>query len=233
MTKKLYQDIFFDLDHTLWDFETNSLETLKEIFEKYSLKAAGIPDVDVFIEVYHSHNHRLWSEYRRGEIAKEVLRVKRFGLCLNDFGITDPGIIEAIANDYVTISPTKTNLFPHAHKILTYLKSKYRLHIITNGFVEVQYTKLEHSGLRPYFIKVVTSEEAGVNKPDPAIFTYALKLANATAEASLMIGDNEEVDIDGARLAGIDQVLFDFADEHQDSMATYRITSLVQLAEFL
>ncbi len=142
-------------------------------------------------------------------------------------------IIDAIANDYVTISPTKTNLFPQALEILTYLKSKYRLHIITNGFVEVQYTKLERSGLRPYFIKVITSEEAGANKPAPAIFNYALELANATAAASLMIGDNEEVDIDGARLAGIDQVLFDFADEHQGSVATYRITSLQQLAGIL
>lgn len=233
MTKKLYQDIFFDLDHTLWDFETNSLETLKEIFEKHSLKAAGIPDVETFIEVYHRHNHRLWSDYRRGEISKEVLRVQRFGLCLNDFGITDPFIIEAIANDYVTISPTKTNLFPHVYEILTYLKSKYRLHIITNGFVEVQYTKLERSRLRPYFANVITSEEAGANKPDAAIFNYALKLANASAEASLMVGDNAEVDIDGARLAGIDQVLFDFTDEQQDSLATYRITSLSQLAGIL
>ena len=233
MIKKLYQDIFFDLDHTLWDFETNSLETLCEIFEKHALKAAGIPDVDTFIDVYHRHNNRLWGDYRRNEIEKDVLRVQRFELCLNDFGITDSLLIESIANDYVTISPTKTNLFPHVHEILTYLKSKYLLHIITNGFVEVQYTKLELSGLRPYFTKVITSEEAGANKPDPAIFNYAMQLANATAEGSLMIGDNEEVDIEGARLAGIDQVLFDFAGEQQDSRATYRITSLMQLAEIL
>lgn len=233
MTKKLYQDIFFDLDHTLWDFETNSLETLNEIFEKYVLKATGIPDAKAFVEVYHNHNHRLWSDYRQGKIEKEELRVQRFELCLNDFGINDPGLAEAIANDYVSISPTKTNLFPHVHEILAYLKSKYRLHIITNGFVEVQYTKLEHSGLRSYFTEVITSEEAGANKPDPVIFHYAMKRANATAETSLMIGDNEEVDIVGARLAGLDQVLFDFADEQQDSVATYRISSLAQLADFL
>lgn len=233
MTKKLYQDIFFDLDHTLWDFETNSLETLNEIFEKYELKAAGIPDAKAFVEVYHNHNHRLWSDYRQGKIEKEELRVQRFELCLNDFGINDPMLAEAIANDYVSISPTKTNLFPHVHEILAYLKSKYRLHIITNGFVEVQYTKLEHSGLRSYFTEVITSEEAGANKPDPVIFHYAMKRANATAETSLMIGDNEEVDIVGARLAGLDQVLFDFADEQQDSVATYRISSLAQLADFL
>lgn len=233
MTKKLYQDIFFDLDHTLWDFETNSLETLIEIFEKHSLKAAGIPNVDAFIEVYHNHNHRLWRDYRMGEIEKEELRVQRFGLCLNDFGITDSVLIESIANDYVSISPTKTNLFSDVHEILTYLKSKYRLHIITNGFVEVQYTKLEHSGLRPYFTEIITSEEAGANKPDPAIFKYALKLSNATAQTSLMIGDNIEVDIEGARLAGLDQVLVDFSDEHQDSRVTYRITGLIQLAKIL
>ena len=229
----MYRNIFFDLDHTLWDFETNSLETLNEIFEKYELNAVGIPDAKVFVEVYLNHNHRLWSDYRQGKIEKEALRVQRFELCLNDFGMNDPGLAEAIANDYVSISPTKTNLFPHVHEILTYLKSKYRLHIITNGFVEVQYTKLEHSGLRNYFTEVITSEEAGANKPDPAIFHYAMKRANATAETSLMIGDNEEVDIEGARLAGIDQVLFDFADEQQDSVATYRISSLAQLADFL
>ncbi|MDY0101860.1 MAG: YjjG family noncanonical pyrimidine nucleotidase [Lentimicrobium sp.] len=233
MTKKLYRDIFFDLDHTLWDFETNSLETLNEIFDKHALKAAGMPDANTFIEVYHRHNHRLWSDYRRGEILKEDLRINRFKLCLNEFDIHSQPLIEAIANDYVSISPTKTNLFPHTLEVLDYLGAKYRMHIITNGFEEVQFTKLRHSGLMNYFTEVITSEDAGATKPNPAIFGYALKRSGAKAETSIMIGDDEETDIKGAKQAGMDQVLFDVTDNQQGSLATYRITSLDQLTHIL
>lgn len=233
MTKKLYRDIFFDLDHTLWDFETNSLETLNEIFDKHSLNAAGIPTANDFIEVYHRHNYRLWAEYRLGKILKESLRVQRFELCLKEFGITNQAVSEAIANDYVSISPTKTNLFPHALEVLEYLAAKYRMHIITNGFEEVQFTKLRQSGLMDYFTEVITSEDAGATKPNPTIFEYALKRSGAKAESSIMIGDDDDADIKGARLAGLDQVLFDVADNQQNSLATYRITSLDQLTSIL
>lgn len=233
MTYKIYRDLFFDLDHTLWDFETNSLETLTEIFEKYSLGASGIPSPDDFIEVYHRHNYRLWADYRRGKIVKEVLRVQRFELCLQEFGIHNQTLSEAIANDYVSISPTKTNLFPHTLEVLEYLTANYRMHIITNGFEEVQFTKLKVSGLMAYFTEVITSEDAGATKPNPAIFDYALKRSGAKAETSIMIGDDADTDIKGARLAGMDQVLFDVADNQQDSLATYRITSLDQLTSIL
>jgi putative hydrolase of the HAD superfamily len=233
MTYKIYRDLFFDLDHTLWDFETNSLETLNEIYEKHSLKSTGIPTVNDFIEVYHRHNYRLWADYRRGKIVKAALRVQRFELCLKEFGIHNQPLSVAIANDYVRISPTKTNLFPHTLEVLEYLAAKYRMHIITNGFEEVQFTKLKLSGLMAYFTEVITSEDAGSTKPNPAIFDYALKRSGAKAETSIMIGDDADTDIKGARLAGMDQVLFDVADNQQDSLATYRITSLDQLTSIL
>ena len=226
-----YTDIFFDLDGTLWDFETNSLETLKEIYENHQLEQAGIPDFEQFIQVYHKHNVRLWNLYRAGDLEKEVLKRSRFGDTLNDFGIDNSSLIETIAHEYVSISPTKTNLFQHTHQTLSYLKGKYRLHIITNGFNEVQFIKLEKSGLSAYFNQIFTSEMAGISKPDARIFNYALNLAGASAENSLMIGDDEEVDIQGALNVGMDALLF----THDNPIAGkhHCISSLAELQHLL
>lgn len=233
MKKKTYRHIFFDLDKTLWDFDTNSIETFREIFDKYNLADKGVHSFDEFLEVYNKHNHILWEFYRQGEIVKEALNIRRFALTLHDFGIIDSLLSSSIAEDYVSLSPTKTNLFPHTIAILGYLSKKYFLHIITNGFEEVQYRKLNHSGLTMFFNEIITSEDAGAKKPELSIFTYALKRSGAAPGDSLMIGDDEEVDIIGAHEAGMDQVLVDYKREFLQTKATYRIESLDELYKML
>ncbi|MDY0344816.1 MAG: YjjG family noncanonical pyrimidine nucleotidase [Lentimicrobium sp.] len=226
-----YTDIFFDLDGTLWDFETNSLETLNEIYENHQLQQAGIPDFEKFLKIYHVHNDRLWDLYRAGEVEKDALKINRFVYTLNHFGIDNKMLADTIAFDYVSISPTKTHLFAHAHQTLNYLKFRYRLHIITNGFNEVQFVKLRKSGLSDYFTHVITSELAGVSKPDSGIFNYALTLAGARAQNSLMIGDDLDIDIHGAASVGMDQLYFSRAKLLTNNIN--RIQSLDELQRLL
>jgi putative hydrolase of the HAD superfamily len=228
-----YRHIFFDLDKTLWDFDTNSLETFRDLFKTYGLKRRGIESAEKFHTVYEFHNLALWEIYRQGKIEKADLNVKRFTLALEEYGIKDYELGRKMAMDYIHLSPTKTNLFPDTHRVLEYLKARYSLHIITNGFEEVQFRKLHHSSLSKYFTEVITSEDAGVKKPDPEIFNYALKRAGAGVTDSLMVGDDEEVDIAGAGGLGIDQVLVDFQNMVPGSKATYRIRSLDELTAIL
>lgn len=231
--KKTYRHIFFDLDRTLWDFDTNSEETFREIFYKYNLSDRGIDSFEEFLTVYNKHNLVLWDFYRKGTIEKEALNIRRFSLTLCDYGISDDLLSSNMAADYVTMSPTKTNLFPHVIDILEYLSPKYKLHIITNGFEEVQYKKIRYSGLMKYFNEVITSEDAGAMKPDLHIFNYAFQRTGALPEESLMIGDDEAVDIAGAHGAGIDQILVDYGGIAVDSRATYYIQSLEELYHIL
>ena len=139
----VYKDVFFDLDHTLWDFATNSKEAIAELYVRHELESRGISSFDRFHEVYIEVNNRFWTLYRLGKISKKVLRKIRFMSALQRFGIEDEELGERFSEDYLTLSPYKTALFPHAHDVLTYLQQKdYRLHIITNGFEEVQHVKL-------------------------------------------------------------------------------------------
>jgi len=151
-TKK-YKHIFFDLDMTLWDFEKNAFEAYEEIFERFNLHQLGIQNLDSFLKVYFEHNDNLWEMYRNGKIDKNNLRSERFRLTLIDFGIDEPSLAKMIGDEYVSISPLKTNLFPNTHEVLEYLRTRYHLHIITNGFDEVQHPKLRHSALDKYFVK--------------------------------------------------------------------------------
>lgn len=229
MHNKLYKHIFFDLDRTLWDFDRNAGETFNDIHDKYYLKDRGIADLDDFMSIYHKINLELWDQYRKGLIRKEELNVQRFSLTLDSFGIKDNGLSESIAKDYIEISPTKKHLYPGTYQLLEYLSSKYKLHIITNGFEEVQHRKLKHSELDQYFSCIITSEDAGYKKPHINIFKYAFSVAEALPAESLMIGDDIEVDIIGAKEAGMDQVLVDFDRILPDSSATYYVNSLFEL----
>ena len=151
----------FDLDRTLWDFEKNAFETLVELFQLHELQSIGVSSLEDFINCYKMHNEALWALYREGKVTKEVLRSKRFRLALNEFGIQDDYLAKKLGDQYIQQCPLKTNMFPFTHEVLSYLREKYHLHIITNGFEEVQHVKLEQSKLSPYFEQIITSEQVG------------------------------------------------------------------------
>jgi len=229
---KQYKHIFFDLDRTLWDFESNSVDTLHDIAKKQNLIHI-ISDFDNFIEIYKKYNVRLWELYRVNKIQKSVLRWKRFYLALLQFNIDDIELSKQIGEDYVTISPTKTKLFPYTHEILTYLQEKYLLHIITNGFEEVQHIKLLNSDLTKYFANVITSESVGVQKPALEIFAHSLKIADANKSNSIMIGDDIKTDIGGAMDFGIDQIYFNPLKHVINIKPTFEVTLLKDIKEIL
>lgn len=230
---KHYKHLFFDLDRTLWDFETNSDETLNEILIKYNLAAKGITSLQVFKEKYSGINTMLWSLYLNGKIIKEKLNLQRFNLTLEAFGIKDTQLANAIADDYVEMSPLKTNLFPHAMEMLEYLHGQYKLHIITNGFDEVQFKKLERTGMGRYFDQVITSEEAGAMKPKEKIFHFALNKASAKACESLMIGDEIEIDLLGAKAVGLDQMYVNHHGKIHAESFTFEVQSLSEIVDIL
>ncbi len=230
---KKYNHIFFDLDHTLWDFKTNSRHTLVEIYTHFNLEDRGVESERLFIEVYEKYNHRMWADYRNGKMSKKTLRTERFRQSLYHVGVKDVALSLEIADYYVDNSPVKTTLFPGAIDVLSELNSRYEMHIITNGFEEIQDIKMTQSGLHPFFNAVITSEKAGAKKPHPAIFEYSLKLANATPEESLMIGDNQLVDIEGAQKIGMDGVFFNPEEEDKLVIPCYEVKSLKELLNFL
>ncbi|HSH50530.1 MAG TPA: YjjG family noncanonical pyrimidine nucleotidase, partial [Bacteroidales bacterium] len=179
------------------------------------------------------HNERLWKIYRDGKIKKSVLIFKRFALTLEEFGVKDEGLAKIIGQDYIKISPTKKRIFPGTYETLEYLKNKYNLYIITNGFNEVQFTKLKNSKLDKYFIKIFTSENAGVQKPNAKIFEHALKSVNARKKESVMIGDDLDIDIIGAKKFGLDQVYFNPQEKKHSEDITHEISSLKELQNIL
>jgi putative hydrolase of the HAD superfamily len=228
-----YKHVFFDLDRTLWDFDRNADETFKVIYEKYELQKRGVGSLTAFREVYEEHNNLLWSYYRKGEIKKPILNVRRFEMSLNDFGIQDTVLACDIANEYTRVDPERIYLFPNAIEILKYLSANYQLHIITNGFEEVQYPKIAISGMKQYFDKIITSEEAGCKKPEKEIFNYAIQKANTSHGESIMIGDDLEVDIQGAKKAGMDQVFVNYHALEHDEKITFEVSDLISLKNIL
>ena len=200
--------IFFDLDHTLWDFDKNSEEALTEIYAELKLDLQ-VSSFERFLKKYREINQRYWNLYRQNLVSKEQVRDGRFIDTLSFFKLdnaTDLG--HKMSQLYVSTSPFKTNLFPYTHEVLMRLKSKYKLHIITNGFVEVQHIKLEQSNLSDYFDVIVCSEETGQKKPHKSVFELAMKKARATASESVMIGDSYEADVIGGLKAGMKAVWF-------------------------
>jgi len=228
-----YKHLFFDLDRTLWDFDAAAEVAFERIYEKYNLKALGIPNAHEFHEVYHPLNEQLWVLYRADQITKDELNRTRFLKPLEHYGIHDIELADHLSEDYVYWSPRIVRLIPGTMELLDYLKPKYHLHLITNGFQEVQHTKLSGSGLEPYFETLTVSEEVGVKKPNPEIFLYALRKAQATAEESLVIGDEMAVDIDGARAAGIDQIFFNPKGENVEGERTFEVRSLMEITRIL
>tara|TARA_B100001758_G_scaffold247943_1_gene268837 strand:- start:2345 stop:3037 length:693 start_codon:yes stop_codon:yes gene_type:complete len=228
-----YKHIFFDLDRTLWDFEKNSHKTLLQLIDRFSLVKKGIDTPEEFIRRYKIHNEILWSLYRKDEISKEELRGKRFLLTMQEYGINDLQLAEDFGSSYIDESPYKTELFPFSHEILSYLKERYTLHVITNGFQEVQLIKLKVSRLDVYFNIIITSEQVGVKKPNRRIFKYALKEANALSHESIMIGDDLIVDVLGAEKAGLTAVYFNPERKKHNKSFSFEISCLSQIKQIL
>lgn len=230
-TKK---DIFFDLDHTIWDFDLNAKETLHELYYTYHFdRLFNTKNSDLFIETYTINNHRLWDLYHHGKIDKQTLRKARFEDTFSQLGV-DPSLFPvAFEEEYLAICPTKTNLFPHAHETLAYLYNKYTLHLISNGFKEACEKKLKHSKLSPYFKTIVISENVGVNKPHPQIFEYAVTEGNANKELSIMIGDNLDADVRGAQNFGMDAIFFNPTKIEKPVDVRHMIVDLKELQSVL
>ncbi|MFZ5429981.1 MAG: YjjG family noncanonical pyrimidine nucleotidase [Bacteroidota bacterium] len=233
----MYKHLFFDLDNTVWNFDLNSWHAMKRVYLE-----CGFQDEEYegFFEIYNRHNDRLWELYRRNGIQKQELARQRFDLTFEEAGIS--GISGAEFNErYLQYMPLQTRLCDGAHEVLEKLSKRFKLHIITNGFLEVQHKKLEHSNLRPFFDRIFISEEIKSPKPSREIFMHALRNTNARKRESLMIGDSWDADVIGAMEAGIDQVHYapHLSDNHfstleeqllaKSSTHTYRILSLKEL----
>ena len=231
--KKTYKHIFFDLDHTLWDFERNAEETKMELFDSLNLVSYGIPSYEAFRSKYVGINTGLWALYREDKIEKDELNFKRFYLTLLEFGVDNPKLGADMASGFLEGITSKTYLFPFAEEILEYLYPRYPLYIITNGFEEVQYGKLKNSGLDRYFSQVITSEAAQSKKPAAEIFLYALDKVGAKAEDSLMIGDDLEVDVGGARNCGIDQLFVNHNGVKHKEEVTLEVENLSEIMDLL
>ena len=202
--------LFFDLDRTLWDFDKNSFEELSYLYKKHRLHEKGISLPEEFIKIYKQINEKCWKQYRENLLSKDDLRVKRFYDTFLYFGIESESLSKQFGDDYVMNSPTRTCLIDGTVDLLEKLRPHYQMHIITNGFEEVQHIKLRNSNLSKYFTVVVTSEAAGAKKPSPIAFEYALEKAGANLEESIMIGDDLNTDIKGAIDLGMKAIYFNY-----------------------
>jgi putative hydrolase of the HAD superfamily len=225
-----YRHLFFDLDHTLWDFDANARETLQQLHLDLKLLDRGVHDFDLFYKNYLVHNEKLWERYRKGYIKQDELRLKRMWLTLLDFRIADEALTKEMSDLFLNLLPTRTLLFPETIEVLQYLADKnYNLHLITNGFEKTQHSKLKSSGLDHFFQQVVTSEGSNSLKPQKEIFEYALEKTGATICESIMIGDTLDVDIAGAMNIGMDQIHVNYNSAPQHISPTYTITTLKEL----
>ena len=222
-------DIFFDLDHTLWDFDVNSELAFKTIFKK------DHPTIEIadFIKEYIPINQACWKLYQYDKITHNELRYNRLKHTFDalEYFVSDAQI-ENIAQDYIELLPQNNCLFDGTIEVLEYLEKKYKLHIITNGFAEVQYKKINNSNIAGFFKTVTNSEMAGVKKPNPIIFEYALNLAKANKENSIMIGDCLEADVQGALDAGLDAVFFNDKNIKVEQNIK-QVTHLLELKKYL
>ncbi len=229
-----YSHVFFDLDHTIWDFERNSWETLEEVWQKFDLyRLARIP-LEGFRENYKRENFELWAKYNHGEISKQDIRERRFKKVMENFNaerILDPYLLEEF---YLDNCPKKTSLIDGAVEVLEYLESSgYELYVLSNGFEETTHEKMENSGIKGFFKNTITSEGLGVTKPKVEFFEKALDISGSRIKETIMIGDNLNTDIKGAQNTGIDQIYFNpYESEHEEN-PTHEIRHLLEIKNIL
>jgi len=225
-----YKHLFFDLDHTLWDFDANAHESLVELYAMFQLETKGVIPFEDFYKLYKIHNEILWDRFHKGFITAEELKWKRMYRTLLEFKIADEPLAREMSEKFLEILPTKKLLFPNTVEVLDYLKNKhYELHLITNGFEKTQWTKLNNSGLNIYFNQVVTSEGSNSVKPQKEIFEYAMNKAGAELSQSIMLGDNLEADIQGAINVGMDNIFVNHIHVSTTMKPTYTVNNLREL----
>ncbi len=229
-----YKHIFFDLDHTLWDFEANSAATLEQLYHEFSLEQLGVPGFETFRSTYELHNEKFWERFRKGYVRREELRWKRMWHTLLDFRIGNTGLADKMSAIYLDILPQQGKLMPFAQETLEYCRTRnYKLHLITNGFETTQWQKMRTSGIDHYFAEVITSERSNSMKPKPGIFDFALATTGATVAESIMIGDSLEADILGAQNYGMDHVYYNPLKKPHNHRLTHEIDCLSRLKDLL
>lgn len=228
-----YKNLFFDLDDTLWAFSINARDTFEEMYFKHGLDTF-FDSFDHFYSLYQQRNVELWAEYGNGQITKEELNRQRFLYPLVAVGAGDSVLAERYSDDFFAVIPTKKRLMPHAVEVLEYLSSRYNLYILSNGFRELQFTKMNSGGIDGYFKKVILSDDIGVMKPWPQIFHFALSATQSELRDSLMIGDSWEADITGAHGVGMHQAYYDTTGRtNYPFRPTYLVKDLKELMEIL
>ena len=228
-----YKNLFIDLDDTLWDTYHNNKECLEELYADYRWDQ-HYASFEAFFDIYMPNNERLWEQYRNHEIDRQTLILERFAFVLRPLGIEDKETILSINADFLKRTGRKTRLIPGAIELLEYLKPRYRLYILSNGFREVQANKLNNSGLAPFIKKTILSEDAGIQKPHKGIFDFALKNTNSRRKETLMIGDSWEADIIGAQQSGIEQLWYNPDNKKANGFEpTFTVHSLSDICSIL
>lgn len=228
-----YKNLFIDLDDTLYDFSAASREAFNETYSQLHYERY-FDSFDHYMSIYSPYNLELWRIYGEGRITKEELNCRRFSHPLEAVGVNDAGLAAQFCREALSRIPTKGNLVPGAIELLEYLRPKYRMFILSNGFVELQSHKMSASGIDKYFDDIILSEEIGINKPRPELFEYALKKTAALLEESIMIGDMFDTDIKGAANIGMEQIYFNPKNKQDHTFApTYEVKDLLQIKEIL
>ena len=228
-----YEHVFFDLDRTLWDTDKNAADTLRYLVVKYKLNERGIENVDEFVNEFNILNEHFWTLYGQDKISKDQLRLQRFVDILKKYNIKDYTLCHNLSNDFTAITPKRSGLIDGAKDMLDYLKHKYHLHILTNGFNEIQKIKLRHSGIRNYFKKMITAEDAEAKKPHKDFFTYALSKTGASKSNCIMVGDNVEIDIVGAINSNISSIFYNPLKVEHNYTPDHEIKHLLELKKIL
>lgn len=228
-----YKYIFFDLDHTLWDFEKNSSQTLSELYRKYELEKLGSFCENSFVARFQEVNSQLWRQSDEGKMDRDTLRNDRFRIICQGLGFENAEITQSLGKDYVALCPQKKELLPFALDMLEYLNQKYELYILTNGFSDVQAVKLNSAGILHFFRRVFTAEDFQVGKPSKVYFNSVLKEIGAKPSECIMIGDNLKTDILGAQNAGIDHIYYNPSNRSYFMHVQHEINCLSELKELL
>lgn len=228
-----YKNLFFDLDDTLWACAENARDTFSEMYDKYAYHRF-FESFDHFYMLYQQRNLELWVEYGKGHITREELNKIRFLYPLEEVGAADAEMAKRFSEDFFAVVPTKSKVEPYTFEVLDALAPKYNLYILSNGFRELQYKKMQSAGINHYFKKVVLSDDLGVMKPRPEIFHFALSATQSQLNESIMIGDSWENDITGAAGIGMHQIYYDPAGHtNLPFKPTYHIKDLRELLEIL